>query len=146
MLAMPSGENVCLYTNDFDKPEDQRELAHFCLARNRTFKNVFDKREQSKGGSSRRVVCKPYISLFFVHSVAYQLGRQNNGDTADLLRIGITIIVLLFCWSPFAAYRRYYSSFCLKLLHSLIHLFAVKTTQLGNLTCVQRLASLFHRR
>ena len=122
LLVMPSGENVCLYTN------------------------VFDKREQSKGGSSRRVVCKPYISLFFVHSVAYQLGRQNNGDTAGLLRIGITIIVLLFCWSPFAAYRRYYSTFCLKLLHSLIHLFAVKTTQLGNLTCVQRLASLFHRR
>ena len=42
---MPSGENVCLYTNDFDKPEDQRELAHFGLARNRTFKNVFDKRD-----------------------------------------------------------------------------------------------------
>ena len=27
-------------------PEDQRELARFGLARNRTFKNVFDKREQ----------------------------------------------------------------------------------------------------
>ena len=37
-----------ILTNDFVKPEGQRELARFGLARNRTFKNVSDKREQRK--------------------------------------------------------------------------------------------------
>ena len=45
---MPWRENDCVYTNDFVKPKDQRELARFGLARNRTFKNVFVKREQRK--------------------------------------------------------------------------------------------------
>ena len=48
--AMPSAaENIkkrCIYMNDFVKPKDQREFIRFGLARNRTFKNVFDKREQ----------------------------------------------------------------------------------------------------
>ena len=38
---MPWRENDCVYTNDFVKPKDQRELARFSLARNRTFKNFF---------------------------------------------------------------------------------------------------------
>ena len=38
---MPWRENDCVYTNDFVKPKDQRELARFGLARNRTFKNFF---------------------------------------------------------------------------------------------------------
>ena len=36
------------YYNDFVKPEDQRELARFGLARNRTFKNDFVKPEDQR--------------------------------------------------------------------------------------------------
>ena len=37
------------YYNDFVKPEDQRGLARFGLARNRTFKNDFVKPEDQRG-------------------------------------------------------------------------------------------------
>ena len=37
-----------ILTNDFVKPEGQRELARFGLARNRTFKNDFVKPEDQR--------------------------------------------------------------------------------------------------
>ena len=48
LFALHSPCTIFASKNDFVKPKDQRELARFGLARNRTFKNVFVKREQRK--------------------------------------------------------------------------------------------------
>lgn len=41
LLEHCHGEKRCMDMNDFDKPKDQRELAHLGLVRNRTLKNMF---------------------------------------------------------------------------------------------------------
>ena len=41
LFALHSPCTIFASKNDFVKPKDQRELARFGLARNRTFKNLF---------------------------------------------------------------------------------------------------------
>ena len=63
------------YYNDFVKPEDQRELAHFGLARNRTFKNDFvkpeDQRELARFGLARNRTFKNAKVIHYFQSAKH---------------------------------------------------------------------------
>ena len=63
------------YYNDFVKPEDQRELARFGLARNRTFKNDFvkpeDQRELARFGLARNRTFKNAKVIHYFQSAKH---------------------------------------------------------------------------
>ena len=63
------------YYNDFVKPEDQRELARFGLARNRTFKNDFvkpeDQRELARFGLERNRTFKNAKVIHYFQSAKH---------------------------------------------------------------------------
>ena len=72
-----------ILTNDFVKPEGQRELAHFGLARNRTFKNDFVKpegqRELARFGLAR-TDDKPRGEAEFTQAIPRREGRRRKSN------------------------------------------------------------------
>ena len=69
--------------NDFVKPEDQRELARFGLARNRTFKNDSvkpeDQRELARFGLAR-TDDKPRGEAEFTQAIPRREGRRRKSN------------------------------------------------------------------